>query len=238
MFCENCGKQISNDAKFCEHCGQPIEGAVQTAPQAQPDAQIDQTPVSSGIRPGFSDKISHPSFREAMQKAARGTGIFAVLLILAPIVVAFVLSIKDDNFSYLGIGGAVSVIFLIFNLISATKKKSEKQWDGTVIDQQIRTVRNRNSEDPGGRHYTKYVTIFRDERGKTKKLTEGTTYNDAHPFYNYLAIGDRVRYHPEFSGFYEKYDKSHDTHIYCPVCGNWTAVTEDTCDNCGTVLLK
>lgn len=33
MFCSNCGKEISNQAKFCNHCGTPVNnGPVQTAP--------------------------------------------------------------------------------------------------------------------------------------------------------------------------------------------------------------
>lgn len=69
-------------------------------------------------------------------------------------------------------------------------------------------------------------------------MTEGTYSNASHPFYDYLNVGDRVRFHPELGGFYEKYDKSSDTHIYCPVCGSWTAVGEDNCGGYGTVLLK
>lgn len=234
MFCEHCGKPVPNDASFCEHCGQPVDGA----PQAQTAPQSVRTPASLGIRPGFSDQINHPSFREAMKKTERGTGVFAVLLILAPIVVALVLSVKDENFAYLGVGGAVSVFFLIINLISAVRKKAEKQWDGTVIDKQTRTVCEKNLEDRDGRYYTEYTIVFQDARGRTKKHTEGTPKNDAHPFYDYLKAGDRVRYHPEFNGFYEKYDKAGDTHIYCPVCGRWIAIEQDVCDNCGTVLLK
>ncbi len=238
MFCEHCGKNIPNDARFCEYCGKPIDNVVQSAAQAQTAPQCGRVPVSSGIRPGFSKNINHPSFREAMKKSERGTGIFAVLLILAPIVVAFVLSVKDDNFAYLGIGGAVSAAFLIFNLIAAAKKKTEKQWDGTVIDKKTRILRNRNLEDRGGRHYTEYTIVFRDARGKIKKYVEGTPTHDAHPVYDYLNVGEQVRYHPAFGGFYEKYDKSGDSHIYCPVCGSWTAITEDNCQSCGTILLK
>lgn len=37
MFCSNCGKEISNQAKFCNHCGKPVNNApVQSAAQAQP----------------------------------------------------------------------------------------------------------------------------------------------------------------------------------------------------------
>ena len=34
MFCENCGTQVPNDAKFCPNCGQVFEGAADTTPAA------------------------------------------------------------------------------------------------------------------------------------------------------------------------------------------------------------
>lgn len=37
MFCSNCGKEISNQARFCNHCGQPVNNApVQSAARPQP----------------------------------------------------------------------------------------------------------------------------------------------------------------------------------------------------------
>lgn len=224
MFCKHCSMQMPDNAVFCANCGAPAGGGQSAA--AYPY-----------VSPGFSDRINHPSFRQAIKKARKGTGIFAVLLIAAPIIITLVISIKEDDFVYLGIGAAVSLIFLVINLISAAKRSAEKQWDGVVADKQTRSVRSRDREN-GGSYYTEYVTVFRDERGKTKKRTEGTPTNDAHLYYDYLNVGDRVRYHPEFGGFFEKYDKSGDAYIYCPVCGSWNAITEDVCGGCGTVLLK
>ena len=37
MFCSNCGKEISNQARFCNHCGQPVNNVpAQSAAGAQP----------------------------------------------------------------------------------------------------------------------------------------------------------------------------------------------------------
>ena len=38
MFCENCGHQISDTAKFCSACGHPVGTAPETmaAPNADP----------------------------------------------------------------------------------------------------------------------------------------------------------------------------------------------------------
>lgn len=44
MFCSNCGKQISDGAKFCSNCGTPVELAVVTIPEP-----ISVTPKESPV---------------------------------------------------------------------------------------------------------------------------------------------------------------------------------------------
>ncbi len=237
MFCQFCGSNVPEDAVFCENCGKPVVKQQNAVP---PVSQVAVQPMSVYNAPkmGFSNNINHASFQDALKKTKRGTGIFAVLLIIAPFVIALILSIKDDEPSYLTIGAVISLVFLFFNLIALAKRKAERQWEGQVIDQKTRTTYERNMEDRQRRSYEEYITTFRDNNGKKKTLIEGNVGNDAHPFYDYLNIGDRVRYYPIFNGFYEKYDKSNDTHIYCPACGTWTPVSEDYCQRCNTILLK
>ena len=49
-------------------------------------------------------------------------------------------------------------------------------------------------------------------------------------------MGDRVRYHPDID-YYEKYDKSNDTHILCPFCNKVNPISDDVC-KCGAPVLK
>ncbi len=49
MFCANCGKEVSNDAKFCINCGYPMQGKVPVAPQS-PVLQQDWKKSSSEAR--------------------------------------------------------------------------------------------------------------------------------------------------------------------------------------------
>ena len=56
--------------------------------------------------------------------------------------------------------------------------------------------------------------------------------------YSYLNIGDRFRYHPQFSFPYELYDKSHADGIYCVSCQRKNPVTSDRCSGCNVPLLK
>lgn len=55
--------------------------------------------------------------------------------------------------------------------------------------------------------------------------------------YDYLSVGDRVRYHPAFET-YEKYDKSKDKIIYCNVCRMMNPVANDRCKRCDNLLFK
>lgn len=152
MFCNNCGKPVLEVAKFCKYCGQSLDGERQSPEQTPPAVQYDRAAVYSDIRPGFSDRINHPSFRAVMQRTARGTGVFAFLLIIAPIVIAFVLGIKDGNFSYMGIGAVISVFFLIFNLISAASKKAKSNRTA-----RLSTVRHARPAGRTGRIRTIYT---------------------------------------------------------------------------------
>ncbi len=236
MFCEHCGKPVTDDSAFCEHCGKPvIDEPIATPKQAIQKQTIRQCP-SGGIEPGYSSKINHPSFRAAVKKTESATGVFTVLLILAALVVTFILGVKNDKLSsYLLIGAVVSAVFLLFNIISLAKAKSEKQWDGVVIDKSIEERRHRDLETKDWTTNTFYVTRISRADGKTKDIEEKEI---SHKYYDYLNVGDRVRFHPEFGGFYEKYDKSGDTYVYCPVCGETNDITEEGCTNCGTVLIK
>ena len=57
-------------------------------------------------------------------------------------------------------------------------------------------------------------------------------------FYEYLNEGDRVRFLPRLNGYYEKYDKSHDTYLICPACLKKNVSVNDRCAHCGIILLK
>ena len=54
MFCENCGAQLEDTARFCKNCGasqQPLQEAPRQAPAAEPDWDSfeydDQTPITT-----------------------------------------------------------------------------------------------------------------------------------------------------------------------------------------------
>jgi len=236
MFCQYCGEKIPNDSVFCPFCGG--KSASEEPVKKEHNFSTLSNPYAKQIlQPGFSDKINDPAIRAAMNKNRKGTGFFAVLLVLAPLVITYILGAKNGNMSLVGIGAVISTIFLICNLISAAKKKAEKQWDGTVMDKLIEkhTPKNTHDNDRDAQTQTVYVIRFRTESGKSKKLEESDV---SHTYYDYLNVGDKVRYHPQFTCYYEKYDKSHDTYAICPVCGSKNDIAKDTCARCGVPVLK
>lgn len=236
MFCSHCGNQLPEYSIFCPFCGEKT-----TSEQQQKEEQNVNTPSNTyaeqRIRPGFSDKINDPAIRTAMKKNKNGTAVFAVLLVLAPLVITVILGVKNGDMSIAGIGAVISVIFLIVNLISGAKKKTEKQWDGTVIDKRVETRRKKYAPDSDrdAQAKTVYVIQFRTESGKAKTLEE---LDINHVYYDYLNVGDKVRYHPQFNCYYEKFDKTHDTCAICPVCGTVNNIADDTCTRCGVPVIK
>ena len=194
------------------------------------------TDVRQNIRPGFSEKINDPAIRAAIKKNGKATLIFAVIIILAPIIVTFIIGVKNDDMSVVGGGAVISIIFLVINLISGAKKKGEKQWDGVVIDKCVeKRKRHTPEEDRGIQTSTVYKTTFRTENGKTKILEE-TEINNV--YFNYLNVGDKVRYYPQFNCYYEKFDKSRDTYAICPICATKNDISKDTCSRCGVPIIK
>ena len=78
----------------------------------------------------------------------------------------------------------------------------------------------------------------------TVKTTDGTTKKIVERegsmiiAYNYLNVGDRFRYHPQFNFPYEHYDKSRAPYIGCVSCGAHNPTGADRCQRCNTPRLK
>lgn len=208
------------------------------AQPVQPAAPVSTPPrVRVGVQPGFSDKINDPAIRAALKKGKRFTFLFALVLVLAPLVVTFVLSMKDGNFENVKFGAILSLIFLAFSVFPSLKKGAERQWDGVVTDKRIdyRKEVDRNSNSTTTHVRKVYITRFRRDNGGTKTLQESEIN---HVFYDYLQVGDRVRYYPQFNCYYEKYDKSNDTCVICPMCNTLNDLANDTCSRCGVPVIK
>ena len=243
-FCSNCGSAPKEGIKFCPECGEPVPQSA--TPQAAPPASPHVAPVSpksdegrQGIpAPGFSTLTNDPRILAAIKKSRKASGIFALFLIPLPLIGFVVYSLfsnqmeTDQAVKY---GGMVSIVFLIFALYSLIKERAENSYEATVIDKKTRRVYRHKSSDDNS-YYTQYITVVRTTQGKKKKIVEheGSQIRA----WDYLQVGNRFRYHPQFHFPYELYDKAKAPYLACVSCATKNSIEADCCQKCGLPLLK
>jgi hypothetical protein len=236
MFCTNCGATIPEQSKYCAKCGQAVTVAAGVSPQ--PAKPVNEVPVESGIV-GYSSKISDPAFARYIKRSNTWARVFSVILALAAVIGSYIAgesgSGEMSNPKSVLVGLAVGAMFLLIGIISVSRKKHARTWDGAVADKTMKKKTKRQSYGDDSytyRKYIEYAVVIREDGGKTHRLV---SENDA--VYNYYQIGDKVRFHGGLNT-YEKYDKSRDTAIYCNACGKLCDIHKDTCPRCKCPLLK
>ena len=188
--------------------------------------------------PGYSDRVNDPEILAAVKKNRKAAGVFALILGPLPVLGFIIYSFATGKMEIgkaATYGGIISAVFLIFALFGLIKNRASSAYDAVVIDKKSYLTRlHSNSEDD--RMITEYKTVVQTDAGKKKKIVEreGSQIRA----YNYLNIGDRFRYHPEFNFPYEKFDKSSAPYIVCVSCGRNNPVEADRCTKCGLPLLK
>lgn len=263
MICPKCGAAISDGVKFCTECGSPItaqpakaqkpaKSAKKPTENARPSAPTETSAEARRLETaaenlgsfaenplvGWSKRISDPAILAAAKKNRRATWIFALILVPLPLLGFLIYSLVSDKMETpqaLMIGGIVSAVFLVFALVSMLKQRMTKPYEATVTEKKTRLVTSHSGDD-NEQTYTEYVTVARTTEGKRKKIVERS--NGMIYAYNYLEIGDRFRYHPQFNFPYELYDKTKAKCIYCVSCGRANSVHADRCEKCHTPLLK
>lgn len=246
-FCTNCGTQIDESTRFCPNCGAAIAAPAPaqqnvtqyTAPVYGAPAWAGNGAVRQGIpAPGFSDRVNHPEILAAVKKNRKAARVFAFFLVPFPVIGAVLYALvskKTDIGQAAMMGGIVSAIFLAFALFSFIKERAKNTYEATVIDKKSGlTYRHKNTDDQ--EMVTEYVTVVRTSDGKKKRIVEqeGTKIWA----WDYLQVGDRFKYHPQFHFPYELYDKSRAPYIACVSCGTKNPVEADRCQKCNLPLLK
>ncbi len=227
MFCSKCGNKLPDSVKFCPSCG-----TAQAVPSANTAAGESQMKV------GYSDRINDPAIRAAMKKNSKATVIFALIMVIVPIIGFVIYSQVTGNMELtraLMYGGIISAVFLLFAVISTIRSRTEKSYDATVISKNSRRKYLHNDSD-GNDMYTEYIITVRTTDGRTRKIIENDrSLNQA---YDYLQVGDRFRYHPGLNFRYELYDKSKAPFLPCVNCATKNPIGADKCSKCGLPLLK
>lgn len=223
MFCENCGTELDKEAAFCHNCGKRLENN-------SPKNDIPQNLI------GFSDMYRDPSILEAARKNKKSSIGCMWILVIVPLAGFFLAGLLVDELEMneaLIIGGGISFVMLLINLIGFARSK-RPMWEGQVVDKSVKKKQKNSNSDNEYETYTAYTTIIRTSSGKDKKITEIDSQRD---MFDYLNVGDRVRYHPAFDTF-EKYDKSNDKIIYCNVCKMMNPIKNVKCKKCDNYLFK
>ncbi|WP_352418229.1 zinc ribbon domain-containing protein [Proteiniborus sp.] len=225
MFCQNCGDKLKVGAAFCSNCGAK--------------AQQDNGDTQRADLVGFSERYNSPDILEAARKNRKSSIGCMWILVFVPLVGFPIAGLLMDDFPFgesVVIGVGIALMMLIVNLFGLRRAK-QPMWEGVVTNKfsKERHHHNRtNDESDTYSTYTEYTTVIRMDTGKEKKLIERDSQRD---MYDYLAVGDRVRYHPTFDT-YEKYDKSKDRIIYCNVCRMMNPIQNDRCKRCNNLLFK
>ena len=265
MFCPNCGNKLSEGAAFCSGCGaktQVSAPGVCTACGAKlPDGaefcigcgkavnlrtpepmEVSQSassapPQGDAGLVGFSDRCNSPEILAAAQKNKKSSIGCMWILVFVPLIGFPVAGLLMDDFPFgesLVIGVGIALFMLVVNLL-ALRKTKQPMWEGVVVNKYSKEKsEHRGGEDDNWRTYTEYNTIINTDAGKKKTIVEK---DSGRHMYDYLSVGDRVRFHPQF-GTYEKYDKSKDRIIYCNVCSMMNPIQNDRCKRCNNLLFK
>lgn len=243
MFCQECGKELPDSAKFCSGCGQLQEPlpAKKAEPAAQPAVQppvqgkpADSSPASALV--GWSERIKDAAFQRYLRKSKRWSYIFAFILFGVAVVGFPIYGEKSgevDMPQSLYYGLAIGGMFVVIAFLTNLKRSMDRSWDGVVVDKKVKKKVRQDSDSNMSTTYLVYETRIKRDSGKATVSRQQN--NDT--FYNYLQVGDRVRHHKGFSVF-EKYDKSHDSHLFCIACAKRVEPTVDTCPRCKCPILK
>ncbi|MEW6663255.1 MAG: hypothetical protein ACOY9Y_02380 [Bacillota bacterium] len=216
------------NAKFCAVCEQAV-----FCPE-------NSSGTNTG-RIGYSDRINDPSFARYIKKNDRWAAIFSVILAAAAIAGFYIYgenSSEMENPQALYIGLGIGGMFLAIAQLQIFGRKRSKTWDGVVADKTVKKKNRRQSSGSGDNdyyihYYTEYAVIIQADNGRIHRLTA----EDDDTVFNYYQTGDRVRHHAGLNS-YEKFDKSHDSIIFCNACGTLCDISDDICFRCQCPLLK
>lgn len=234
-FCANCGTGLDTEAKFCVKCGKAL------ANQSHNHNIGALSNYNKLGLVGFSERINDPEIiKEIEERDKKGRGCIFIGIPL-PLIIFLIVSLATEEVSTadaLVFGGGISAVFLVFYVFSNFLSNAKRSWDGVVIDKKTKN-KSRRYRDGDIQNYVQYTIYFRTDSGK-KKLSVSKSYGDPNyrDYYDYLNIGDRVRYYPQLAFKYEKYDKTNDSVIPCMFCKTINDIHNDRCEVCNNLLFK
>ena len=230
FFCWNCGERIEKGEQICPKCGVKYDG--------KNKYDNDSALGAGGI--GWSEQVGHPSLKNYFKSYCKCVLVWLIgLSILIPTILLLIGDIELDSEGTFVIKGVVTIFWVVGILfLLSLYGRNKPDWDGVVEDKKI-IQKTRTRKDREGRKYkesyTEFVIFIRKQDGSLYELAK----EDDSTLCEYYRIGDYVRYHGNrFLKYFEKYDKSLDTTIYCVSCGSRRDIRDNFCGGCGCVILK
>ncbi len=226
FFCPACGDRLKNKTGFCGRCGFDLSS----------DAPFSRT--APGGSTGWSERIRDPRFAAYRKNSTIYIWIWTGALAVAVPALLLASGEFDSPAQALTVGGVICGMFLLIGLFSSLKTAfGGKGWEGDVVYKAIADRKKSIRDDDGQVQeiVTEYAVHVRTTGGKIIVLT----YENDDTMYNYLNVGDRLRRHARGKiSYIEKYDKSHDSFLFCAACGYRSDIRADWCRACGCPLLK
>lgn len=248
-FCPYCGEKIEKAARVCPGCRrkQPNPDEPQNAGPSNPGHAGGRTytihlaghgEVREGIPvPGYSDRVNHPELVAAHRKVRRSAGVFLFFLFPVPLAgFAIYGNVTEDMPFPLAVlvGTVLSLVILAYALYSRNRGPCRYPYEATVIGKKKKLSFRRYK----GKHerVVEYVTLVRTREGAKKRIRENGSGGGW--AFDYLQMGARFKYHPQFHCPYELYDKASAPYLLCVNCGAKNPIAADRCMECRLPLLK
>ena len=235
-LCSACGAGLPDEAEFCIECGKPANPAMPEPIRPSRAAASGSSRGGAGLI-GFSDRYNCPEILSAARENKKSNIGCMWISVFVPLIGLPLASLLIDEMLLVdGVvyGVGIAVAMLIINLLGLRRSK-QPMWEGVVVNKYSKERRkHRGGENENYRTYTEFTTVINTDAGKKKIIVEKDSNRH---MYDYLSVGDRVRYHPSF-GTYEKYDKSKDRIIYCNVCSMMNPIQNERCKRCDNLLFK
>ncbi|MCR5042357.1 MAG: hypothetical protein K6C36_09720 [Clostridia bacterium] len=227
--CPNCKAELGDNELVCRYCGAALQSAYAQGAQfyAPPAA-----PAPGAGTVGFSDLVDSEEVRKALKKNDRISSIVLIVFDILPFVCMLIYGAVSPKIE-IGMAAAYGLVFSVFfgiiTVIVTVRRKLAKSFTGTVSDKKIA---HSMSGSGTGRARTKCVIRVQCDDGKTRKKSVNMSV------YDYLEIGEKVRYLPRFPQPFEKYDKTVDGNVLCMFCSRRNPLTETVCSHCRKPLIK
>ena len=206
---------------------------------------VQSEPQKSNSKIGFSKVVKEPRFIQFYEKDIRKKIILNFLFVIMPFFILVSASFISDAITLtyaLKISLVISSIILLMSLFIWFIFSKAKSWDGEVISKH-EEEREKTVKYGSGKHaryervpYTVYVIqVLLDSEDSYNIVYETDTVEGKY-YYENFNEGDRIRYHGKLH-YYEKYDKSNDTFVFCPFCKTINYIKSSKCE-CGAPLIK